>query len=82
MCNHIFCKKQMRQENTIKTIMSYHLTPVRKAKLNKKKQKVLARMWRKENPLIMLVIMQTGAASLENSMEFPQKAKNRGTSVC
>ena len=42
---------------------------------------MLARMQRKGNPLTLLVGMQTGAATLENSMEVPQKVKNRGTWV-
>ena len=33
-------------------------------------------MWRKGNPSALLVRMQTGAAPVENSMEFPQKTKN------
>ena len=41
-----------------------------------KKQQVLARMWRKGNPSTLLVGMQTGAATVENSMEFPEKTKN------
>ena len=40
---------------------------------------MLARMWRKRNPIVLLVEMQTGAATLENSMEVPQKTKNRTT---
>ena len=44
-----------------------------------KKQQVLAKIRRKGNPLALLVGMQTGAATLENSMEFPQKVKNRAT---
>ena len=32
-------------------------------------------MWRKGNPSALLVGMQTGAATVENSMEFPQKPK-------
>ena len=32
-------------------------------------------MWRKGNPLTLLVGMQTGAATLENRMEVPQKLK-------
>ena len=36
-----------------------------------KKQQVLARMWRKGNPLALLVGMETGAAALDNSMEIP-----------
>ena len=42
------------------------------------KQQVLERMWRKGNPSALLVGMQTGAATVENSMEFPQKTK-KGT---
>ena len=33
-------------------------------------------MWRKENPSALLVGMQIGAATVEKSMEFPQKTKN------
>ena len=36
---------------------------------------MLARMWRNRNPLALLVGMQTGAATLENSVEVPQKIK-------
>ena len=32
-------------------------------------------MWRKGNPLTLLVGMQTGAATLENSVEIPRKLK-------
>ena len=39
---------------------------------------MLVRMWRKENP-ILLVRMQAGAATLENSVEVPQKVENRAT---
>ena len=41
------------------------------------KQQVLARMWRKGNPLPVLRGMQTGAVTLETSAEVPQKVKNR-----
>ena len=37
-------------------------------------------MQRKGNPSTLLVGMQTGAATVENSMEFPQKTKN-GTAL-
>ena len=33
-------------------------------------------MWRKGNPRALWMGMQTGAATVENSMEFPQKTKN------
>ena len=40
---------------------------------------MLEKMWRNRNPLALLVGMQTGAAALENSVEVPQKMKNRST---
>ena len=39
-------------------------------------KQVLERMRRKGNPNTLLVGMQTGTATVENSMEFPQKTKN------
>ena len=36
-------------------------------------KQVLVRMWRKGNPSALLVGMQTGAATVENGVEFPQK---------
>ena len=39
---------------------------------------MLERMWRNRNPLALLG-MQTGVAALENSVEVPQKIKNRIT---
>ena len=35
------------------------------------KIKILERVWRKGNPLILLVGMQTGTATMENSVEIP-----------
>ena len=40
---------------------------------------MLERMWRKGNPLTLLVGMQGGAATLENSVEIPQEIKNRAS---
>ena len=40
---------------------------------------MLVRIQRKGNPLTMLVGIQTGAVTLENSMEVPQKVKKRFT---
>ena len=37
---------------------------------------MLARKWRKGNPSALLVGMQTGAATMKNNMEYPQKIKN------
>ena len=36
---------------------------------------MLERVWRKGNSPTMLVGMETGTATVENSMEFPQKTK-------
>ena len=38
---------------------------------------MLARVWRKGNPLILLVEMQTGTATMENTVEIPLKTGNR-----
>ena len=43
-------------------------------------KQVLTVLWRKRNPSALLVRLQTGAATVENSMEFPQKTKN-GTAL-
>ena len=40
---------------------------------------MLARMWREMITFALLVGMQTGATTLENSMEVPQNIKNRAT---
>ena len=37
--------------------------------------KLLERVWKKGNPPTLLVGMYTGAATMENSMEAPQKLK-------
>ena len=43
---------------------------------NQINKQVLERMQRKGNPSALLVGMQTGEATVENSMEFPQKTKD------
>ena len=40
-------------------------------------KQVLEGLWVKGNPSALLVGMQTGVATVENSTEFPQKTKNR-----
>ena len=54
--------------------MKYYLTRAQMATNNKKQ--VLGRIWSKGNPSALLVGKQTGAATVENSMEFPQKTKD------
>ena len=36
-------------------------------------------MWRKGNSLTLLLGMQVGAATVDNSVESPQEVKNRAT---
>ena len=57
----------------IKTTMRYHLTSIRTANISKSEKQVLVRMWKKGNPHALLVGMQIGAATVENSVEVPQK---------
>ena len=38
---------------------------------------MLERVWRKGNPLTLLVGMQTSTATMENSVEIPEKTGNR-----
>ena len=59
----------------IKTTLRYHLTPVSGQHEQIQKQ-MLESMRRKGNPSMLLVGMQTGEVTVENSMEFPQKTKN------
>ena len=45
----------------------------------KKKQQMLVRVWRKGTPPTLLVELQIGVTTVENSVGLPQKIKIRGT---
>ena len=64
------------REIQIKTTMRYHFTLARMAKINKTEQ-MLERTWRKGNSFALLVGIQPGTATLENSVEVPQEVKNK-----
>ena len=61
------------REMQMKTIIRYHLTPVRTAILNKSSA---GEDVGERTPCTPLVGMQASAATVENSMEFPQKIEN------
>ena len=67
-------------EVQIKTTMRYHFIPVRMTIINQQTPSSGVQDVEKRNPSALLVGMQTGAAAVENSMEVPQKTKNRTTS--
>ena len=59
------------REMQIKTTVRYHFMPVRMAAIKFYKQYMLESVWRKGNPLTLLVGMQTSTATVENSVEIP-----------
>ena len=63
----------------IKTTMRYHLTPVQMAIINKSKTTSVSKDVEKGEPFCITMGMQIGAATVENSMEVPQKIKNEST---
>ena len=61
----------------IKTIMRYHLTPVRMVSINKSTNNKWWRIYGEK--VILLQCTTLLQATVENSIEVPQKAKNRIT---
>ena len=60
----------------IKTTVRYHLTHVRMAIINKSTNTSSGKDVEKGNPFALLMGIQTSAATVESSMEIPQKIKN------
>ena len=63
------------REIQLKPHIRYHLTPARIVIINNWTNKCWPSMWRKWNSGAMLVGMQTGVTTNENSMEFLKKLK-------
>ena len=63
--------------NKLWKIIRYHYTPVRMAAVQKSTSNKWERVWRKGNPLTLLVGMQTSTAAMENSVEISLKTGNR-----
>ena len=72
-CSASLAIREMHIKTTMKIPLHTHENGHHK---QSNKQQVLEKMWGKGNPSTLLVGMQTGAAPVENNMEFPQKIKN------
>ena len=59
--------------------MRYYLTPVRMAIIKRQQITSVGKGVEKKEPCALLVGIQIGAATMENSMAIPQKTKNRTT---
>ena len=59
--------------------VNQNLTSVKMTKIKNTRNKCWQGYGEKRNPLALLVGLQMGAAAVENSMEVPQKIKNRIT---
>ena len=58
-------------EMQIKTTTRYHLMLLRMAAIQKSKNNKCLRVWRKGNPLTLMVGMQTSPTTIENTVGIP-----------
>jgi hypothetical protein len=65
-------KSLMIREMQIKTILRFHLSPIRMSKIKTSGDNTLERVWRKRNAPPLLVRLQTGTTTLEIS-QFSRK---------
>ena len=56
--------------------MKFNFTPARLVIIKKTRNNKCWQGWRERGTLILLVVLQTGIATVENSMEIPQKIKD------
>ena len=68
-----------RNANQNHNVISPHICLFDDCHQKDHRQQMLARMWRKRNSSILLVGMLIGSATMETSMKFPQKMKNKTT---
>ena len=61
------------RERQIDTARRHHLTPIRMAIIRQLMNNMLERVWRRGKPSYIVGGVETGAATVENSMEVPQK---------
>ena len=59
------------REMQIKTTVRYHFTPVIMTAIQNSTSSKWCGVWRKGNPLKLLVGMQTSTTTMENSVEIP-----------
>ena len=74
LCSVHYIPSLGKRKSKLQRAISSHLSEWLSSKSQQTTSAV--RTWRKRNPSALLVGMQTGAATVEHSMELPQKITN------